>query len=62
MFAYTVAACDSDADGVAVAANAFDLASGIVVSATDRMVMAELSHEAVNGGAGHHVTTACPGQ
>ena len=61
-FAYTVAACDADADGVAVAANALDLTSGIVVSAADRMVMAELSHEAVDGGAGHHVTATCPGQ
>ncbi len=61
-FAYTVAACDVDADGVAVAANAFDLTSGIVVSAADWTVMAELSHEAVDGGTGHQVTTACPGQ
>ncbi len=61
-FAYTVTACDADADGVAVAANAFDLTSGIVVSAVDWAVMAELSHEAVDGGTGHQVTTACPGQ
>ena len=61
-FTYTVANCDADADGVSVAANAFDLAGGLVVSAADRTVLASLSHEALDGGAGQQVAAACPGQ
>ena len=61
-FTYTVAVCDADADGVSVAANAFDLAGGLVVSAADRTVLANLSHESLDGGAGQQVAAACPGQ
>ena len=61
-FAYTVAACDADADGVSVAADAFDLAGGVVVSAADRTVLADLSHEALDGGTAHRVAASCPEQ
>ena len=61
-FAYTVAACDADADGVSVAADAFDLAGGVVVSTADRTVLAHLAHASLDGDAVHRVVASCPGQ
>ena len=61
-FAYTVTACDSDADGVSVAASAFDLAGGVVVSDIDRTVLANLTHASLDGSSGHRVAAFCPGQ
>ena len=61
-FAYTVAACDADADGVSVAAGAFGLAGGVVVSAADWTVLANLTHEVLDGDSVHRVAASCPGQ
>ncbi len=61
-FAYTVAACDTDVDGVSVASGAFDLAGGVVVSAADRTVLANLTHASLDGNSVHRVSSSCPGQ
>ena len=54
-FKYTVAAADSDADGISVAADAISLNGGSIKAAADGTTDADLTHTALTPGSGHKV-------
>ncbi len=54
-FKYTVAAADSDADGISVAADAISLNGGSIKAAADGTTDANLAHTALSPGSDHKV-------
>ena len=58
VFEYTVAAGDTDADGVSIGANALSLNSGTIGDAAENV--ATLTHTAVSDNASHKVDTTAP--
>lgn len=59
-FTYTVTACDTDEDGIAVGTDAFDVTGGVVVADGNRIVLADLTHEPLDGGSVQRVAASCP--